>query len=226
MTLFAFSIPDVLYQIYGYAVPVVILAVLYGLRWKAGMWSNCLSLGAVLFSILIAVGGWENLAYFLASQIPQMLFFADCVAIWALFLITLAILDLVLRYMSAVKVKYADPIEQSGNGIVLFLLFLALYGFFLFAEELGPVGEHANVDPPGDTITIQMFRFLSAGNLAGFTEVRQFDDKDIGEGKSNFRALHVKRRQALMYNMMTGEGAIQGLQGDEAQVAKMKRRTD
>jgi len=209
----------VLWHVYGYAVPIVILAVLYGFRWKAGMWSNCLSLGAMLFSVLVAVGWWENLAYLLATQVPQMLFFADCVAIWALFLITFALLDVAMRSLSTIKVKYADTVEKVGNGVALFLIFLVMYSFFLFAEDLGPVGEHANVDPPGDSVPVQVFRFLSAGNLLGFT--RTVDDRFDVDGK--FRELHVKRRQALMLNMMKGEGAISGLQGDDGQVEKIKR---
>ena len=199
MTLFATSVPMVMWYIYGYTIPIVILAVLYGFRWKVGMWGNFLSLGCVLFSILVAIGWWEEIAYFTAQQIPTMLFFADGVAIWGIFLIMLALLDLATRSMSAVKVKFADIVENVGNGIVLFLLFLALYGFFLFAEELGPVGEHANVSAPGDSIAVQIFRMLSDGNLSGFTGGNQFDDK------GNFRDLHLQRRQALMLNVMGGD---------------------
>ena len=208
------SIPHVMYMIYGYAVPVVILAVLYGFRWKVGMWGNCLSLGAVLFSILVAVGWWEDVACLLAQQAPVVLFLADCMAIWGIFLVTLLILDALTRTMSTIKVKYADIVENIGNGIVLFLLFLALYGFFLFAEDVGPVGENHGVETPGDSMAIQMFRYLSDGNLAGFTGVSQFDS----DGK--FRELHLKRRQALMYNAL--EGSIQGK--EEQATAAAKRR--
>jgi signal transduction histidine kinase len=204
----------VMWHIYGYAIPVVILAVLYGLRWKAGMWSNCLSLGAILFSILVAVGGWENLAELIAQQAPSTLFLADCIALWIIFLASFAILDIILRFMSTVKVKYADPVEKAGNGIALFLIFVALYSFFLFAEDLGPVGEHADAAQPEDTMMIQTFRFLSAGNLSGFTKVRQFDDK------GNFRKLHLQRRQALMHNVLTKEGSIQF----DGNIDQIKRR--
>jgi len=215
-SLFCVSVPMVMWHIYGWAVPVVILAVLYGFRWKAGMWSNCLSLGAVLFSALVAVGWWENLAYLIGTNVPLLLFFADCIAVWGLFLVTFGLLDLAMRFLSTIKVKYADMVENVGNGIVLFLLFLALYGFFRFAEELGPVGEHANVSVQADTVPIQMLRILSAGNLAGFTHVNQFD----GDGK--FRELQLKRRQALMLNVMTGEGVIAGLQGKDEMAEKIK----
>jgi len=202
MTLFAISVPGVMYQIYGYAVPVVILAVVFGLRWKAGMWGNCLSLGAVLFSALIAVGWWEDLAELIVKQVPKMLFLADGIAFWTIFIVALLILDAATRFLSTVKVKYADSVENVGNGAVLFLLFLAIYSVFLFAEELGPVGENEGVSISDSNVAVSMLRLLSAGNLSGFTQVHQFDDS----GK--FRQLHLQRRQALMYNAKTEEGVM------------------
>ena len=198
------DIPGILYQIYVYAVPVIILATLFGFRWKVGMWGNILSLGAVLFSALIAAGWWEDLAELLAKQVPKMLFLADGIAFWTIFVVSLLFLDAATRFASTVKVKYADTIENYGNGVVLFLLFAALYGIFLFAEELGPVGEHIDgVDVSSDTVAVQLLRVLSGGNLSGFTRSNQFD------GNAEHRKLHLQRRQALMYNMLGESGSIQ-----------------
>ena len=197
------DIPLILYHIYGYVVPIVILAALFGFRWKVGLWGNCLTLGAVLFSFLVAAGWWEDVAELLAGQASSLLFAADCVAFWTLFIISLLVLDTATRFMSTIKVKYAEQVENIGNGAVLFVLFLALYGTFLFAEEIGPVGEHANVAMPEDSAPVQMLRLLSAGNLAGFTQVNQFDDR----GK--FREKHLQRRQAIMSNAISKGGSIQ-----------------
>ena len=210
----------VMWHIYEYAVPVIILAVLFGLRWKAGMWGNCLSLGAVLFSALIAVGWWEDLAQLLAKQVHAMLFLADGIAFWTIFIFALAILDAATRFLSTVKVKYADTVENIGNGAVLFLLFLAIYGTFLFAEELGPVGENDGISLSDSTVAIQMLRILSAGNLSVFTQTNQFDSS------GNFRKLHLQRRQAIMYNAKTKEGVLARIQSDEGNFDKMDRKRD
>jgi len=210
MTLFAVSIPLVLYQIYGVAVPLVILAALYGFRWKAGMWGNCVTLGAVLFSILIAFGWWEDAAYLLAQQVPAMCYIADCVAFWTLFLVSLLILDTATRSMSSIKVKYNDIVENVGNGIALFLLFLALLGVHSIANgHMGMVGEVKN--PPansnsGANAVISVIRLLSEGNLSTFTSGNQFDDT----GK--FLNRHLQRRQALMTNAEKAEGPWQQIQ--------------
>ena len=205
----------ILWHIYGYAVPLAILGALYGLRWKVGMWGNSLTLGALLFSALIAAGWGEDFAEFLAKQIPAMLFLADVVAFWTIFVVALLILDTATRNLSSVKVKYADMVENVGNGIALFLLFAALYGIFLFAEEIGPVGERHDASAPDDnSVAVQMLRIVSAGNLSGFTQTQQFDEK------GNFRKRHFQRRQALMYNVVSKKGS---LSADGAQVGKMKR---
>ena len=60
-----------------------------------------------------------------------------------------------------------------------------------------------------------MLRVLSDGNLSGFTQQTQFDSEE------QFRALHLKRRQAIMCNML-GEGG--DIQGTESQANDMKRR--
>ena len=215
-----------LYYIYGWVVPIIILAALFGLRWKVGMWGNILSLGAVLLSFLIAVGWWESLAYFLAKQAPMLLFVADCIAFFTIFLVSLLILDLATRHMSTVKVKYPETVEKVGNGVALFLLSSALYITYLFGSiDLGAVGEHHNVQLTAgeqNPITVQALRLLSVGNLGAFNpdNVSRFDRN------GNFRELHLQRRQALMLNMLNSgeEGAIRGVQGTDAQVERIRWR--
>ena len=196
MTLFAVSIPTVLYHIHEYAVPLAIFAAMFGFRWKIGMWGNIISLGVILFAFLIAVGWWQNLAFFLVEKAPQLLYIADCVAFLTIFVVALSILDLATRSMSTVKVKYADMVENIGNGVALFLLSTALCITYSFAyHDLGPVGENPDVQLTAgqkNPLSFQALRLLSAGNLSGFTKTNRFDSG------GDFRDLHLKRRQALM----------------------------
>ena len=222
MPLFALSVPQAMFNIYEYAVPITLLAVLYGFRWKVGMWGNALSLGAVLFSALIAVGWWEDVAELLAKQVPMMLYLADCIAIWGLFLVSLLALDTATRFMSTVKVKFHEQVESVGNGIVLFLLFLALFQFQTLANgHFGMVGEHhtvtkSDVEKGGMTnATLGALRMLSAGNLSGFTQVNQFDDR------GDLLELHLQRRQAIMLGWR-GEEPV--MRADDGLIEKMKRR--
>jgi hypothetical protein len=216
MTLFAVSIPMVLYHIYGYAIPIVILAALYGFRWKVGMWGNCVTLGVALLSALIAIGWWEDVASLLAQQVPAMLFIVDCVAFWTLFIVSLLILDTATRFMSSVKVKYSDigicTVENVGNGVALFLLFLVLFGVHSFASgHMGMVGEHPDVAVSENAMmkmTISLLNGLSTGNLSGFSQVNEFD------AGGTLRDKHLQRRQALMSNALSKEGPWQQMQYD------------
>jgi hypothetical protein len=189
------EVRDILFQCFTYGVPLAVATAIFGTRWKEGFWGNILSVFAVFFSTLVAIGWWESLALLLSTNIPQMLYLADCVAVWLIFLITFMVINELTRMMSRVKVKFAVPIENVGNVVALALLFLVLYSFFLFAMDLSPIGENPNAPVPDDSVQIQMLRILSAGNLASFTEPTQFDTQ--GE----FRENHLERRKALMENM-------------------------
>ena len=210
MTLFAVSIPLILYNIYGYAIPIVILAALYGFRWKTGMWGNCVTLGCVLFSALIAFAWWEDVAHLLAQQAPAILYIVDCLAFWGLFIVSLLILDTATRNMSTVNVKYNDTVEKVGNGIALFLIFLVVFGVHTIANgHMGMVGEHNNVhvsESGGTNVALGMIRLLSAGNLSTFTSGNRFDDS------GDFRARHLQRRKTLMDNAKSTEGPWQQIQ--------------
>ena len=225
MTLFALSIPMALYHIHDYAVPLIIFATLYGFRWRVGMWGNLLSLGAVLFSFLIAIGWWENLAYFLVQQVPQMVYIADALSFLLIFVVALLFLDLATRAMSTVKVKYAEMVENIGNGVALFLLSGALCLTYSFAyHDLGPVGENPDftlTEGQKNPLSFQALRLLSGGgNLGAFSESnrKQFD------GRGDFRTLQLQRRQVLMLNMLDNESPIRGILGPESLDSKIKWR--
>ncbi|MDR3233396.1 MAG: hypothetical protein LBT46_07015 [Planctomycetaceae bacterium] len=191
-------IPGILFVCYGYAVPLVIYAAMYGIRWKEGLWGNLVSAGCVWFAALIAAGWWEDVSYLLCFQLPGWMFYADSVALWLIFLLALIILDGCTRAMSGVKVYFADGLEKAGNGVAIFILATSLYGFFLFAEDMSPVGavinfESLTAEAPQDTLFVKTLRLLSAGNLSSFTKPVQFDTYQ------DFRQGQLMRRQAIMF---------------------------
>jgi hypothetical protein len=189
------EVRDILFMCFTYGIPPAIAGAIFGTRWKEGFWGNILSVFSVFFSALVAIAWWEPLALLLSTNIPKMLYLADCVAIWLIFLVAFMIVNELTRMMSRVNVKFAVPIENAGNVAALALLFLALYGFFLFSMDLSPIGENPDAPVPSDSVQIQMLRILSAGNLSSFTTPTQFD------AQGNFRKNHLERRKALMENM-------------------------
>ncbi|MDR2705773.1 MAG: hypothetical protein LBC02_08350 [Planctomycetaceae bacterium] len=189
------DVRDILFACFTYGVPLAVAGAIFGTRWREGFWGNILSAFGVFFSALVAVAWWEPLASLLSTNIPQMLYLSDCVAIWLIFLVTFLIINELTRMMSRVQVKFAVPIEKAGNAVALLLLFLALYGFFLFTMDLSPVGENPDATVAEDSVQVQILRLLSAGNLASFTTPTQFD------AQGNFRKNHLERRKALMENV-------------------------
>ncbi|GHT24131.1 hypothetical protein FACS189419_08880 [Planctomycetales bacterium] len=214
------NIPDILYGYCYYpAVTLVILAALYGFRWKEGCWGNIIAIPCVWFSALIAINWWEDLASFITSKVPAWVFYWDSISVWVIFLVALIILDALTKKMSGVKVYFSEKIENFGNGAALFLLALSLWTFYLFAETLSPVGDllkpeqmsEKKSDPkaaavkkapdikpknPDDTLLIQTLRLLSAGSLESFTRPAQFDTYQ------DFQRDHLMRRQAVMFHAL------------------------
>ena len=193
----------ILYQCFVFGVPLSVAASLYGLRWQEGFWGNAVAVPMTLFSILIAVSWWEPVAALMVGQMAGMLYVADFIAIWVLFLIPFALMNEITRLLSVVKVKFADPIEKAGNGVAITLVFALLMGFFYFTLDLSPRGEEANDSPPsGDTVQVQMLRILTAGNLSSYFNPQQFD-KD-----SQHRKVHFQRRQALLKHREEKQGSM------------------
>ncbi len=197
------TIPQILYQGYIYGVPLSIAAAIFGFRWKEGFWGNALAVFNVFFSFLIAVGWWEDVAVLFAQNVPKMLFFADAIAFWVIFIVSLAILSEATKALSRVQVKFIEPVEKAGNAVALTLLFVAMYGgVFLFASDFEPVGYQESASRQSDSVTIGMLRILSAGNLSSFTKPVQFDRN------ANFRQNHLKRQQAIWQSVDKPEGKI------------------
>ena len=196
------SIPEILYQCYLFGVPLSIAAAVFGFRWKEGLWGNALAVVCVLFAFLIAAGWWESLASFLSHQVPMMLFFSDLIAFWGIFIISLAVLCEATKFLSRVQVKYAEPIEKAGNGAILALLFAAMFGVFLFARDLEPVGYPEDATRTEGSIQISVLKLLSSGNLSSFTSPTTFDSE------GNFRQRQLKRQQAIWKQYKDKEGKI------------------
>lgn len=197
------SIVGILYQFFVFGTPLAVAAAIYGTRWKEGLWGNLLSVFAVLFSAIIAVGWWESLTIVLCNQVNSVLFVADYLVFWLLFLISLLIIGEVTRALSRVKVKFAEPIEKAGNAAVLTLLLTLLLGVYYFSMDLSPVGETADASPPPpNSIQLSAFGVLTGGNLSSFTEPKQFDEN------GDFRMNHFLRKQALMENRLAKEDSM------------------
>lgn len=147
--------------------------------------------------MFFAVAWWETIASMLSQALPSALFLSDLIAIWLVFLISLVILCEVTRALSRVKVQFAIPVEAVGNGVAVAVLFVLVYGFFLFTVDLAPIGENADAQAPSDSVAVKAFRILSNGTLQAFVAPHTFDGHGDGTN-GEFRTDHLLRRKALM----------------------------
>lgn len=191
---------SVLYMFFQYGVPLAAVGALFGFRWREGLWGNTLSTMAVLFSFLIAVGWWESLTILLVGQVEQMLYFADFLMFWVIFLVSLAIFNEITLLLSRVKVKFADPVEKAGNFVSLAVLSAVLLGGYMFSLDLSTIGEEADASTPPDSVQVKVLQVLSEGSLASFTEPQAFP--------ASFRSDHLRRKKALMEQVKDKEGKV------------------
>ncbi len=196
------SVESVMAVMFNIGVPLAILCALFGFRWREGLWGNTISAFCVVFSVFIAVAWWETLAATLSNAMPSGLFLWDLISIWAILLLCLAIFSELTRALSRIKVQFAIPIEAVGNVVSLAVLFVLVYGFFLFTMDLAPIGATNTEQAPADSKAIQAFRLLSKGTLEAFVNPHPFD------AHGEFRRDHLLRRQALMRNAEAKDGSL------------------
>ena len=196
------SVESVMGVMFNIGVPLAILAAVFGFRWREGLWGNTVSAFCVLFSIFFAIAWWETVAALLCQASVSMLFLSDLVAIWLIFLVSLALLHELARALSRVKVLFLLPIESVGNFLALCVLYILLLNFFLFTVDLAPIGANKEEETSKGSFLIATCQLLSKGTLEAFVEPHLFDPH--GE----LRTDHLQRRKELMKNAEEKGGSL------------------
>jgi len=196
------SVESIMGAMFNVGVPLAILAAVFGFRWREGLWGNTISAFCVLLSILFAVAWWETVAGLICQASVSMLFLSDLVAVWLVFLTSLAILNELTRALSRVKVLFLLPVEAVGNFLALCVLYILLLNFFLFTTDLAPIGANAEETTSADSLLIATCRLLSKGTLEAIVDPHPFDPH--GE----LRTDHLSRRKELMKYALSKEGSL------------------
>jgi hypothetical protein len=195
------TIYAVLEAIYDVGVPLALVIGLYGMRWGERFWGNVITGFIIFFSTLIAVNWYEPLAELVTQQSAGVLFIADYLFLWVLFIVSFSIMNEITRGLSRVNVKFPIPIENAGNFIAITVILCMIWSFYSFSLNLAPLGETASVNiSQGDSTQIMLFRQLSSGSLSVFGENHPFDEY------GDFRKDHLLRKQALLQYRLKGSG--------------------
>ena len=99
--------------------------------WNEGMWSNCLNMMNVFFSMLVAWNYWEPAADWLETKMESYTYVLDYIAVWFVFFLSYIIMRATTDALSNTEVKFKMPIEHGGRVVSVILIGWLLMCFTL-----------------------------------------------------------------------------------------------
>lgn len=102
---------------------LLIAFVCVALMWTEGMWSNAITFVNTVFAVLLAMNFFEPVANLLQQYLKSFVFVVDFLALWLVFIISLAVMRVITDQVSRYTVRFKMPIEHAGR--VAFALFTA-----------------------------------------------------------------------------------------------------
>ncbi|MGO8748432.1 MAG: CvpA family protein [Thermoguttaceae bacterium] len=118
----------------------LVLAACIGFLYPEGMWSNAVRLINVVTAGLVATNYWEPLARMAESYIGESFtFFWDFLCIWALFGLTLVLMQLITNRVSQVKVRFLTIADRIGSGVFVFAVGWVMVCFITFSLHTAPL---------------------------------------------------------------------------------------
>lgn len=119
----------------------VILLACVGFLYPEGMWSNAIRLVNVIVSGLLATNFFEPLARLFESKIhASFMFFWDYLAFWALFAVSMIVLQLLTRTISEVKVRFLKLADMIGSGAFAAVAGYVMVCIVVTSMHLAPLG--------------------------------------------------------------------------------------
>jgi hypothetical protein len=116
----------------------LIIALCIAMNLNEGLWGNALTLFNTIFAAMIATNLFEPAANFISDTFPSITYFADFLALWAVFCLALGIFDLATSFISRTRVRFKLPVEQAGRLISGALIGWVIVCFFLFSLHTAP----------------------------------------------------------------------------------------
>ena len=117
---------------------VVFFAVLASLV-REGLWSNAIKLFNVMMAAMLATNYFEPLADWLTTKQPTFTYVWDLIAVWGIFCVVLAVMQLITDRLSHVKVRFRKPVETAGG--IFFACWVAwiMVCFTTFTLHMAPL---------------------------------------------------------------------------------------
>ncbi|HEX4130909.1 MAG TPA: hypothetical protein VHZ24_12780 [Pirellulales bacterium] len=122
---------------------VLLMVVVVAFRQAYGFWSNLIMLGNTIVAALVATNYFELLAGLLAGIASFLQYYADFIAIWVIFAVTVFVLKAVTDIVSRYSVRFPKPLELAGNYLSVLALGWVLVCFAAMTVHLSPLGRNA-----------------------------------------------------------------------------------
>ena len=178
----------------------LIIAICVAMNLNEGMWGNSLTMFNAIFAAMIATNLFEAVAAFFSDTFPSYTYFADFLALWAVFCVALLVLELGVSFISRTKVRFKLPVEQAGRIVFGLLAGWVIVCFFLFSLHTAPTVRNSFGKAFAETPTSTHF-FVSPDRLwLGFVQSRSENalatsPPNVFDEKSEFILKYGQRRK-------------------------------
>src|SRR5579871_2010380 len=126
---------SIIYSVLLLLIPFAAFALLR----PAGLWSSLITLVNLLVAALLAMNYFEWAAGFLVDMMPSLAYYADFIALWALFAGVAFLLKAITDRVSLVRVRFSKPIEGLGNAAALLAIGWLLLCFTAASVHTAPL---------------------------------------------------------------------------------------
>ena len=120
------------------ALLVVFLAVLASLV-REGLWSNAIKLFNVMTAAMLATNYFEPLADWLTAKQPTYTYVWDIIAVWAIFCVSMGVMQTITDRISRVQVRFRKPVETAGGIFFACWVGWIMICFTTFTLHLAPL---------------------------------------------------------------------------------------
>jgi len=197
---------------------ILILAACIGFLYPEGLWSNAIRLVNVVTSGLIAMNFWEPLARWFESFgdfFASCTYFWDFIALWALFIASMVVMQVLTKLVSRVKVRFLKIVDQVGGGILAACVGWVMVCFIVATLHTAPLPPVWGGFDPAERMVFGLapdrqwlgfVQHVSRGALA-WPEPQVFDPEHQFPGKYYNRraALEQSRTEKKAFRVASGE---------------------
>ncbi|HEX3997699.1 MAG TPA: CvpA family protein [Pirellulales bacterium] len=124
---------------------------------REGLWSNAIKLFNVMTAAMLATNYFEPLADWLTAKQPTFTYVWDLISVWAIFCVSLVVMQVITDRLSKVQVRFKKPVEAAGGIFFACWVGWLMICFTTFTLHLAPMSRSFLGDSFGTSPDDQVF---------------------------------------------------------------------